>query len=102
MNIIKTDSRKSLEQNQKHDDFISEVIDRIFLICQEDKNFNETERLDSVEKELTSLQEKVLKQDSLLKQSQEMKRTLKKKSDELNNVIFNEKSQLLESLGSEI
>jgi len=100
--IIKTDSRKTLEHNQKHDDFISEVIDRIFLICREDENFNETERLDSIDEKISVLQTKIKKQDKLLEQSKGMKISLKRKLDELDNRILTERSQLLESLGSEI
>jgi len=100
--IIKTHSRKTLEHNQKNDDFISEVIDRIFLICREDENFNEADKLNSIDEKISLLREKINKQDQLLVKSKQMKVSLKRKMDELDNGILSEKAQLLESLGSEI
>ena len=81
---------------------ISEVVDRIFTICKTEENFPLKNQVEEVDLELSNLERKIQKQDQLLQQSQEIKNNLEKRINMLDGTIFDLRSNLLESLGSEL
>jgi len=103
MKIKKSGLSKNLEQNKNSSGkFISEVIDRIFLICLEDQTFDSKEKLKLVEKETIEQNKKVEKQEKLLNDALKIKNTLKQKLLALDEEITSKKEKILESLGSEL
>ena len=102
MNIRKSDSNINVEHKQKKD-FLSTVVNEIFLICQEDKNFKKDQtKVKDVDQNLNELKQRVSKQNSLIKKSEELKSDFKKKLTLIDNANFKMRARLLESLGSEI
>jgi len=81
---------------------IPEVIDKIFYICKTEENFPLKDQVEKVDLELERLEGRVCKQDQLLQKSQEIKSELEKRMNMLDGTIFDLRSDLLESLGSEI
>ncbi len=81
---------------------ISEVVDRIFTICKTEENFPLKNQVEEVDLNLSNLEKKIRKQDQLLQQSQGIKSELEKRINMLDGTIFDLRSNLLESLGSEI
>jgi len=81
---------------------IPEVMDKIFYICKTEENFPLRNQIEKVDLELERLEGRVQKQNQLLQKSQEIKSELEKRMNMLDGVIFDLRSNLLESLGSEI
>jgi len=81
---------------------IPEVIDKIFYICKTEENFPLKDQIEKVDLELERLEGRIQKQNQLLQKSQEIKSNLKKRMDMLDETVFDLRSDLLESLGSEI
>lgn len=103
MIISKTDSYLRIEQKQNNRDFISSVLDEIFLICKEDKHFSRIRsKINGIGETVNNIQMKVVKQDELLNQSKRIRDDVTKKVSILDNENFKMKVELLEKLGSSI
>mgnify|MGYP006863439661 CR=1 FL=1 len=98
MNIIEC---PEVTRIKKHD-LIPTVIDHIFTICKEDKNFNVKENINNVDEKLVFVNKKISKQNSLIEQSNTIKNDLLVKIKKLDDESFRIKYKILESLGSEL
>ena len=86
---------------KKHD-LIPTVIDHIFTICKEDKNFTIKKGSDRLDKKLSYIDKKLFKQESLVKQSNKIKTELIQKIKHIDDESFKIKYKVLETLGSEL
>lgn len=102
MKITLCESRKKIDSLKKNESLIPLVVERVFTICKEDKNFSIKEDIGSIEQRMKMLKQKNEKQDSLLTQSNEMKATLLSKIKANKDESFSIKVKLLEALGSDI
>lgn len=102
MEIKKTDPYSGKEHIHKKVDFLSLVLDQIFLICKADKHFSVKKRIDEVELEIEVLKKKVSKQDSLLNQAEKISTEINEKQSSLESKNFKIRVDLLEALGSEL
>jgi len=104
MKVKKTSLGEKLEQNKNpsSENFISEVVDRIFLICMNDQNFEVREKLQSVENQLENQRKKVTRQEGLLSEADRIKTEVTEKISELDEDTLSLRETLLESLGSEL
>ena len=81
---------------------ISEVVDKIFYICKTEEDFPLRDQIEKVDLELERLEKRIQKQDQLLQKSQEIRSDLEKRMNMLDGAIFDLRSSLLDSLGSEV
>jgi len=103
MNIVKSDANTKLEQIQNNRDFISSVLDEIFIICREDENFLKVRKgVESIDFELSTIQEKLEKQNSLINRSESLKKDIIIKLSIIENENEEMKIELLRRLGSAI
>ena len=99
MKIEKVNKSKIIKKKKE---FLPEMIDKIFAICKNDPNFQMKSNLDKIEKIIEAINVKVNKQNTLLIKGENIEKDISKKISILDNNIFDMKSRLLESLGSEI
>jgi len=100
---VKTDSDSKLEQIQNNRDFISSVLDEIFLICRSDSAFHEVKtQIEGVDDKLETFNKRLRKQTNLLEQSNQIEQDVKQKIAILNDQTFKMRAELLEQLGSSI
>jgi len=102
MKIIKTDSLVSIEHNQKQEDIMSSALNHIFLICKEDKEFQNKVNVNDLDLAIEELKLKISKQDDLAKKSLATKEKITSGISSLDENNNETRSQLLESLGSEL
>jgi len=92
---------QEIKRIKKHD-LVPTVIDHIFTICKEDKNFSIKDNIGKIDKKLSLIESKIKKQKSLMEQSDTIKNNLLKKIKKLDDESFRIKYKVLETLGSEI
>jgi len=102
MEIKRTDSYSGKEHIHRKSDFLSSVLDQIFLICKADKHFSVKKRIEEVENELEVFKKKVSKQDNLLEQAEKILSEVNEKLASLESENFKTRVELLEALGSEL
>lgn len=102
MEIKKTDSYSGKEHIHERTDFLSSVLDQIFLICKADKHFSVKKRIDEVGLEIEVLKKKVSKQGSLLNQAEKISAEVNEKLSSLESKNFKVRVELIEALGSEL
>jgi len=90
-----------MKRIKKHD-MIPTVIDHIFTICKEDKNFKISSDIEKIDKKLTGINKKITKQKSLVEQSEDLKTNLLNKIKRIDDESFKIKYKVLETLGSEL
>ena len=90
-----------MKRIKKHD-MIPTVIDHIFTICKEDKNFKISSDIEKIDKKLTGINKKITKQKSLVEQSEDLKANLLNKIKRIDDESFKIKYKVLETLGSEL
>ena len=100
MKILTGETTK--KRKNKKNNFIPEVIDRIFAICKSDPNFPLKNQIEEIEVNTELLRKKIGKQDNLLEQSTKLKKDLQKRISILDDDNINIQSNLLETLGSEL
>lgn len=98
MNITECIEMKRIK---KHD-MISTIIDHVFTICKEDKNFKMSSNVEKIDKKLTLINKKIEKQNSLVEQSDMLKINLINKIKRIDDESFKIKYKVLETLGSEL
>ena len=102
MNIVKSDADSRLEQIQNNRDFISSVLNEIFLICKVDDSFIEVgDKIKEMSEEVNLVKEKLEKQDQLLSESTQLKIDVEKKIQILDKENSRIRKELLTKLGSE-
>jgi len=99
---MKIEHLDNMNEPEKSDTFLSEVVSTIFAICKTDPSFSHRDKLVVVDNQLESLNRRIEKQDNLLQQSQSIKESLDKKMNIMESDIYETRERLLESLGSEI
>lgn len=92
----------SESHNLESKELLPQVLLRIFSICKTDPNFPLKERINEIEREVSTLQDKLRRQSSLLNKSASIQEDLKHRVNSLDQKNFDMKSRLLEELGSEI
>lgn len=102
MKITPIKSRMNLKELKKREALIPSILDRVFLICKEDKNFLIKREIKDIEKQLNILNLKIKKQDGLLEQAQNMKHDFNSRIVAIDEDSFRNKVSLLETLGSEL
>lgn len=100
MRIIKEESFK-LEQ-KKSSDFISNILNRIFLVCKNDKNFKLKNQTEKIEVQVDNIQEKVDNQNKLIRQADDLYKDVSKRVNILDSENSTLKTNLIESLGEGI
>jgi hypothetical protein len=90
----------NLSKNKKK--VLPEMVNKIFAICKNDPNFHLKNKIEDIEKVLEGVNLRLKKQNSLLENANSIEKDLSKKISILDNNIYDMKSKLLESLGSEI
>lgn len=83
-------------------ELLPQIIDRIFLICKNDPNFDLKDEMQIVENKIKAMTKKIEKQDELIKKSKIFKKDLLQRIEILENSNNSKQSQLLEELGSEL
>lgn len=78
------------------------IMSEIISICKEDKVLFDNKNLDNIEKEISDIDFKINKQQSLIMQSEELNKDIESKLNLLENEIYSIRTTLLEELGSEI
>ena len=91
---------QEMKRIKKHD-LVPTVIDHIFSICKEDKNFKMKGNIEKIDRGLIIIEKKLDKQKSLIQQSDKIKSELKEKIKNIDDESFKVKCQILETLGSE-
>lgn len=102
MKILANESYSRVKKTKKRKDLIPLIVDRIFLICKEDKNFSIRTELSQVDEKLKIVKGKLQKQNALLKQANELQENITEKAATLDDESFKIKVKVLESLGSEL
>ena len=101
MKLIRIDVQENREQKYKKEEFITNVVEQIFLICKNDRNF-QLEGSTKIDEEIENIKIKVNNKNQLIQKSNEMKKTIIEKINELENENKKIKNNLLESLGQKI
>jgi septal ring factor EnvC (AmiA/AmiB activator) len=83
-------------------EMLPQILMRIYSVCKNDKSFHLRHKMDKIDEQLISLSERIEKQERILKESQKIRLDLTKRLDEIKQETFDNKSRLLEELGSEI
>lgn len=103
MNIIKVNGHPQLERAHKEDNFLTSIFDKVFLICKKDPTFSQKKIVvEQVDSQLAEIQAKLIKQDSLLSKSTDLKKDMSRKVNILKQEILDLRTSLLETLGSEL
>ena len=92
---------EEMSRIKKHE-LIPTVIDHIFTICKEDKNFTIKENINKIDKKLSSAKQQISKQQKLMNQSNTIKKDLLEKIKRIDDESFKIKYKVLETLGSEL
>jgi septal ring factor EnvC (AmiA/AmiB activator) len=86
----------------KRKEILPEIFSRMFAICKYDKSYSRSEQLEGIDQEILEMKRKIDKKESLIRQSEQMKETFTSKLTMLDESNDDLRSQLLESLGSEL
>lgn len=90
------------QEHKKNEDFLSEVLDRIFLISKTDPFFASKNKTEHIDLQLKETKIKVNKKKDLLKKSNLIESDLSKAVNDLDDQNYKMKVRLLEILGSEL
>ena len=91
-----------LGKSSRQENFISDIVTRIYSICKTDPSFHLKEDIQDIEKYETTLKNKIEKQDDLLERSKGIKNDVLKRISSLEDKNIDLKNTLLERLGSEL
>ena len=83
-------------------ELLPQIVDRIFAICRNDPNYELKDEMEIVENRMTSLRQKIKKQEDLLGQSNSLSKDLMQRIEVLTSQNEKKQMELLESLGSDI
>jgi len=98
MNITECQEIKRIKKHE----LIPTVIDHIFTICKEDKNFNIKNDIGLVDKKLLIVKKKISRQKILMNKSDKIKKDLLEKIKRIDDESFKIKYKVLKTLGSEL
>ena len=94
---IETTKRKENPQ-----ELLPQIVERIFAICKNDKNFKLKDELKLAESDIDVIHQKIERQDELLKQSNTLKKDLIQRLEILSDQNERHQIKLLESIGGEL
>jgi septal ring factor EnvC (AmiA/AmiB activator) len=89
-------------QRERSKNAIPEIFERIFAICKTDEHFASKDKMQDIEEQTKFINDKIKKQEDLLNKSENIKADLLSKISTLDENNLTIRSQLLESLGSEL
>lgn len=89
-------------EHKKNEDFLSEVLDRIFLISKNDPFFSSKNKTEHIDTQLKEIKTKLKNKKTLLKKSSIIESDLTKAVNDLDDQNYKMKIRLLEILGSEL
>ncbi len=93
---------EQIDDQNKPQELLPQIIDRIFAVCKSDSTFQLKDELEIVENKILTLQRKIQRQDELLQQSLELKKDLTQRMNIIDEHNQRKKEELLELMGSEI
>jgi len=83
-------------------ELLPQIVERIFAICKTDPNFHLKNEMEIIGNKIESINQKILKQDHLLEQSNILKKDILERIEILDNENQNKQNELLELLGSDL
>lgn len=86
----------------KTQELLPQIIERIFSICKSDPSFHLKDELEIIENKITSLQQKIKKQESLTEQSYKLKSDILQRIEIIDDHNRQKQVELLESIGGEL
>jgi hypothetical protein len=95
---IHSTEKNILEQKTNQTESMSNIINRIFLICKTDKNFQLKEQTKEIENKLKNKRERIDKQNKLLEQANTIYKDINRRVNILHSENNDEKVKLIESL----
>jgi hypothetical protein len=93
---------EKLDQFVRSQELLPQIVDRIFSVCKSDSSFPLKDELEIIENKMSSLQQKIEKQNLLLKQSETLKKDILQRIEILDNHNQQKQVELLEAIGSEL
>lgn len=84
----------------EHNENLPQIIQRIFSVCKTDPSFPLRGKIKQIDSEITSIRNKLIEQESLLRKSREAKKNLLTRVNLLTQKNIELKEELLEQLGS--
>jgi len=81
---------------------ILNIVKTIFAICKTDGSFSSKLEVDNIDQKIILLKEKILKKEGLLQRSKEISEDLERRISLLDDSISEQKTEILETLGSEL
>lgn len=93
---------EKVDQHSVPQELFPQVVDRIFSVCKSDPSFHLKDELEIIENKMLSLQRKIEKQDSLIEQSNNLKKDIIQRIEIISEHNQQKQIELLESIGSEL
>lgn len=93
---------EKINQPVRSQELLPQIADRIFSVCKSDPSFHLKDELEIIENKVLTFQRKIQRQDSLLKQSEEIERDILQRITILDDHNEQKQTELLESIGSEL
>lgn len=91
-----------INEKEKSQELLPQIVERIFLICRNDPNFKLKNEMEIVENKSESIKRKIEKQDLLLSKSHELKKDMINRLEVLKDQNQSKQIQLLEDIGGEL
>ena len=83
-------------------ELLPQIFERIFAICKNDSNFKLKNELTDIEKNISKINQKIIKQNNLLSQSESLKKDISYRISTIDSQNEKKQIELLESIGSEL
>lgn len=83
-------------------EILPQIVKRIFAVCKNDPSFSSKDELQIMEHKISSLQQKIKRQEKLLEQSITIENDFKKRIRILDEQNEQKQTELLENLGSNL
>lgn len=91
-----------VDQPVKPQELLPQIVDRIFSVCKSDPSFHLKDELEIIENKIISLQHKINRQNSLMEQSDKLKKDIMQRIEIIDEHNQRKQVELLESIGSEL
>jgi len=88
----------TLEKKTNDQESMKNIVNRIFLICKNNENFQLREQTKEIEGKIKAVEERLNKQNSLLEQANTIQQDMSRRIELLNSENSDEKIRLIESL----
>ena len=101
MKIIKNFPGWKREQNI-NGDFVSTILDHVFTITKQDKNFSIHEKSEDIEDKINIINQKIVKQENFLAQANKIETNTSTSIKKIDDQSFILKERILEILGDKL